>query len=162
MTHLARRTNQSFSLWALFMTLRARKGRLSPWRGHMNSEPFGSKLCLRFVACRWLLIAVLYAGKSQQTWVACLQGTFLSGVRGAVAGDERLARVVHAGTMAPLGRACTGMLRALPPRKLTAPLDIASAAFTVSLSTRRRTVTCCSEFLAGIFRAAAASEQISD
>ena len=73
-----------------------------------------------------------------------------------LSGEERLDRMAQAGTMAPLARACTGMLRALPPRKFTAPLDMASAALTVSLSTRRSTVTCCSDFLAGCFRAAAA------
>ena len=73
-----------------------------------------------------------------------------------LSGEDRLDRVAHAGTIAPLARACTGTLRALPPRKFAAPLDMASAALTVSLSTRRNTVTCCSEFLAGCFRAAAA------
>ena len=60
--------------------------------------------------------------------------------------------------MAPWARASAGMLREAPPRKLTAPLDIASAAFTVSFSTRRSTVTCCSDFLAG-FRTAPAPMQ---
>jgi len=131
-------------------------------RSHNSGRAFRLKLCLPFVACSWLLIAIFCGREVATDMGGTFQRTFLSGVRGAVAGDERLARVTHAGTMAPLGRAGTGMLRALPPRKLTAPLDIASAAFTVSFSTRRRTVTCCSEFLAGSFRAAAASKHISD
>jgi hypothetical protein len=81
---------------------------------------------------------------------------FLSGVRGAAAGEDRPERAWQAGTMAPFAMACAGTLRGVPPRKLTAPLDIASAAFTVSFSTRRSTVTCCSALLPGCFRTAAA------
>ena len=87
---------------------------------------------------------------------AAREWTCLSDPRAAAAGEEMLERVAQAGTIAPLARACTGILRGLPPRKLTAPLDMASAALTVSLSTRRSTVTCCSELLGGCFLAATA------